>query len=179
MAPHTQGIYKMHVGKYQYSDSDFQHWLSDSEWLLGGGHYGSRLSAMTELSQKDQCINANGNNSWRFILVQIRVRLPVAESLCTGALWPLSLKNTRFYSLASISANYLTQKTSMHLGCTLMLNNISQHTSQLHMQITQHEVEGYWKEGRKTEFGDYIDNFVYGFCLQPWSKWTANSDKKN
>ncbi len=29
---------------------------------------------------------------------------------------------------------------------------------------TQHEVEGDHKEEKETEFGDYIGDFVYGFC---------------
>ncbi len=37
--------------------------------------------------------------------------------------------------------------------------------SQLPVQITQHGVEGDYKEERETKFGDYIGNFVYGFYM--------------
>ncbi len=46
----------------------------------------------------------------------------------------------------------------------LMLDNISQHTSQLPALITPHEIEGNCKEEREPEFADYIDHFVYCFC---------------
>ncbi len=54
----------------------------------------------------------------QIILVKIRVRLPVAENPRAGALWPLPFKNTGFYS-HRLSANYLTQKNTVHLGCNL------------------------------------------------------------
>ncbi len=55
--------FKMPGGKYWYSDSDFQRRLSDSERLVGGGHYGSGLPVPTELPQKNRCIDAYRNNS--------------------------------------------------------------------------------------------------------------------
>ncbi len=48
---------------------------------------------------------------------------------------------------------------------TLTLDNISQLMSLLLMQITQYEIEGDHKEQREIEFGDYIGNSMYGFCL--------------
>ncbi len=47
----------------------------------------------------------------------------------------------------------------------LTLDNISQPTSQLLAQITRHEIEGDCKEEKETEFGDYIGDCGYGFCL--------------
>ncbi len=47
---------------------------------------------------------------------------------------------------------------------TLKLNNVSQCTTKLPAQITQHEI-GDCKEKKETKFGDYFDNFLYGFCL--------------
>ncbi len=47
---------------------------------------------------------------------------------------------------------------------TLPLDNMSLRMSQLPAQIT-HVVEGDCKEERKTKFGDYTGDFVYGFCL--------------
>ncbi len=47
----------------------------------------------------------------------------------------------------------------------LTLDNVSRCTSQLTIQITWHEIEGDRKEEKKPAFGNYISNFVYGFCL--------------
>ncbi len=46
---------------------------------------------------------------------------------------------------------------------TVMLDNVSRHTSQLTAQITQCEIEGDLEEERETEFGDC--DFVYGFWV--------------
>ncbi len=127
----SEGMSKMHTGKYWYLNSNFQHRLSDSEQLVRGGHYGNRLSAPTELPQKDQCINAYRNNSRRWlsetrmnkiILIKIGVWLPAAENLRNCALWPPHLKTQDSIPTDSLpnSSNYLTQKTSVHLGCNLI-----------------------------------------------------------
>ncbi len=44
---------------------------------------------------------------------------------------------------------------------TLMLDNVSQRTSQLPVQITRHAIEDDCKEEWETEFGNYVAHCVW------------------
>ncbi len=70
-------------------------------------------------------------------------------------------KNFYHWIFPVISPYYVVILFNIHAD-----NIISQCTSQLPAQITRHKIEDDLKEERETEFDDYIDGFVYGFCLR-------------